>query len=40
MANGIFRTRLPANEPVLSYAPGTRERQALKDEVRRLLNED
>ena len=36
MANGIFRTRLPANEPVLSYAPGTRERQALKDEVRRL----
>ncbi|MFN8180202.1 MAG: L-glutamate gamma-semialdehyde dehydrogenase [bacterium] len=36
MANGMFRTRLPANEPILSYAPGTRERQALKDEVRRL----
>ncbi len=36
MSNGTFRTRLPVNEPVLSYAPGTRERGELKDAVRRL----
>jgi 1-pyrroline-5-carboxylate dehydrogenase len=36
MSNGTFRTRLPANEPILSYAPGTRERRELKDAIRRL----
>lgn len=30
MDRGYFSYPLPANEPVLTYAPGTRERQALK----------
>ncbi|HMB71568.1 MAG TPA: L-glutamate gamma-semialdehyde dehydrogenase [bacterium] len=36
MADGRFRTRMPANEPVLSYEPGTPERAELKDTVRRM----
>ncbi|MBZ0268768.1 L-glutamate gamma-semialdehyde dehydrogenase [bacterium] len=32
----MFRTDPPANEPVLSYAPGTPERAALTDAVRRV----
>jgi len=36
MPNGSFRTKPPANEPVLSYAPGTPERHELKDAVRRI----
>ena len=35
MSNGTFRTRLPVNEPVLSYAPGTPERSELKEAIRR-----
>ena len=31
MANGVFRTRMPENEPVLSYAPGTPERADLQE---------
>ena len=30
MSNGFFAIPLPKNEPVLSYAPGTKERAALK----------
>ena len=30
MFNGIFHITKPENEPVLSYAPGTRERAELK----------
>ncbi len=30
MANGIFRTPTPVNEPVLGYAPGTPERAELR----------
>jgi 1-pyrroline-5-carboxylate dehydrogenase len=36
MANGMFRTRMPENEPVLSYAPGTPERAELKETIRRV----
>jgi len=36
MANGLFRTARPLNEPVLSYAPGTPERGELKDAIRRV----
>ena len=36
MANALFRTRMPANEPVLSYAPGTPERRELSEAVRRV----
>jgi 1-pyrroline-5-carboxylate dehydrogenase len=37
MANGFFNVPFPKNEPVLSYAPGSKERDALKkalDEAR------
>ena len=33
MFNGIFHIRKPTNEPVLSYAPGTRERDELKAQL-------
>ncbi len=36
MANGLFRTNLPVNESVLSYAPGTPERAALKEALRQV----
>ena len=36
MTNGIFNVRTPVNEPVLGYAPGSREKAALKDELKRL----
>ncbi len=34
MANGTFRTRMPANEPVLGYEPGSPERRDLQEAVR------
>ena len=30
MSTGFFKVPVPKNEPVLSYAPGTKERAALK----------
>ena len=36
MANALFRTEPPLNEPVLSYVPGTPERSALTEAVRRV----
>jgi 1-pyrroline-5-carboxylate dehydrogenase len=30
MSNGFFNVPYPKNEPVLTYAPGTKERQLLK----------
>ncbi|MDR1841000.1 MAG: L-glutamate gamma-semialdehyde dehydrogenase [Holophagales bacterium] len=35
MSNGMFRIPKPKNEPVLSYAPGSRERASLKLELAR-----
>lgn len=35
MNQAIFRFGLPAHETILSYAPGTRERKLLKEELRR-----
>jgi len=37
MFNGLFHIREPINEPILGYAPGTPERQALKAELQRML---
>jgi len=37
MFNGHFFIRKPANEPVLSYAPGTREREELSAELKKML---
>ena len=34
MNTGSFYYPLPANEPVLNYAPGTQERELLKEERR------
>ena len=36
VANGAFRTRMPDNEPVLSYAPGTPERADLQEAIKRI----
>ncbi|MFH5883241.1 L-glutamate gamma-semialdehyde dehydrogenase [Halalkalibaculum sp. DA3122] len=40
MANAYFEIREPSNEPVNSYAPGTPERSALKEEINRLKNQE
>ncbi len=37
MFNGIFHIRKPDNEPVLSYAPGSRERAELKATLEEML---
>ncbi len=39
MPNGVYRVPEPKNEPVLSYAPGTPERAAVKEQLQRLLEE-
>lgn len=39
MANAFFRLREPKNEPYHSYAPGTPERQNLKEEISRLKSQ-
>lgn len=39
MSNAYFEIREPDNEPIYSYAPGTPERQKLKDELERLSSE-
>jgi len=35
MASAIFAVPAPVNEPILSYAPGTRERKEIKQELER-----
>ena len=37
MFNGIFRVPQSVNEPVLSYAPGTREREGLQAKLGEML---
>ncbi len=36
MSNAIFKVSKPINEPILTYLPGSRERQELKAELKRL----
>jgi len=38
--NGMIKIPFPSNEPVLSYAPGTAEREALKAQLRKMLSEE
>lgn len=38
MSNGVFKISNPANEPVLSYKPGSPERKQLKDSISTLRN--
>jgi 1-pyrroline-5-carboxylate dehydrogenase len=38
-APGIFRPPTPANEPVKTYAPGSGEREELRDRIRRMEQE-
>ncbi len=40
MNSGYFNYPLPVNEPVLSYAPGTPEREALKNALAQLKQEE
>lgn len=37
MFNGIFHIPIPVNEPVLSYAPGTKEREQIKAAMKSML---
>jgi 1-pyrroline-5-carboxylate dehydrogenase len=39
MSNGIFSIPAPVNEPNLSYAPGSAERQALKEQLKKFKSE-
>jgi 1-pyrroline-5-carboxylate dehydrogenase len=39
MNNAIFTFESPQNEPILQYAPGTAERVALENELKRLLSD-
>ena len=36
MSNGLFKIEKPKNEPVLSYAPGTKEREELKAKLKQV----
>ncbi|MDH4257668.1 MAG: L-glutamate gamma-semialdehyde dehydrogenase [Candidatus Aminicenantes bacterium] len=38
--NGIIKVPVPYNEPVYSYAPGTPEKEALKKQLKKMLNEE
>jgi len=38
MFNGIFHIRKPENEPVLAYAPGSRERAELKAKLQEMID--
>ena len=40
MSNAIFEIARPENEPVLSYAPGTKERAQLKARLAELKTQD
>lgn len=40
MSKGIFKVPVALNEPVLSYAPGTIERQRLKDKLAEMRSEE
>lgn len=39
MANGIFKVRTPVNEPIFTYKPGSAEKLAVKQELKRLQAE-
>ncbi len=40
MSNAYFKVPLPINEPVLSYAPGTPEKEALKKKLKELQSKE
>ncbi len=40
MINALTKIPVPVNEPVLSYAPGTPEKKTLKDQLRKMLQEE
>ena len=40
MNNGIFNVPIPANEPMLNYAPGSPERAAIKEELARQIESE
>ncbi|MGD9344944.1 MAG: L-glutamate gamma-semialdehyde dehydrogenase [Candidatus Aminicenantes bacterium] len=38
--NGVIKIPRPANEPILGFAPGSPEKDSLKAELKRMLNEE
>ena len=39
MSNGIFSVPFPENDPIRSYAPGTRDKEILKKRMEELKSE-
>ncbi len=39
MSNGIYQVPVAVNEPVLNYAPGSAEREALKTEIKKMRSD-
>src|ERR1043165_1313249 len=39
MSNGIYKVPVAVNEPLLDYAPGSKEREELKATIKRMRNE-
>ncbi len=40
MSNAYFKVPVPTNEPILSYAPGTKERAEIKAELKKLQEQE
>jgi 1-pyrroline-5-carboxylate dehydrogenase len=40
MSNALIKVPVPSNEPVYSYAPGTPEREILKAQLKKMLDEE
>ena len=40
MSNALMKVPVPSNEPVYSYAPGTEERESLKAQLKKMLDEE
>lgn len=40
MSNALIKVPVPSNEPIYSYAPGTEERESLKAQLKKMLDEE
>jgi 1-pyrroline-5-carboxylate dehydrogenase len=40
MSNALLKVPVPSNEPIYSYAPGTGERESLKAQLKKMLDEE
>jgi len=40
MSNALIKVPVPSNEPICSFAPGTEERESLKAQLKKMLEEE